>query len=114
MKQSFKHIALSVSFLMLFVGYQICITSFTHVHYVNGVMITHSHPYAGDGHSHQKADFSLIAQLTHFSALNPEFIIYNHIVWPVGGIVSVCPKADALPTNDACYYSLRAPPVVQV
>lgn len=114
MKQSFRHITWSVSFLMLFVGYQICITSFTHVHYVNGVMISHSHPYAGDEHSHQKTEFSLIAQLAHFSALTPEFIIYNHIVWPVVGIDVVCPKADALPTVDAYYYSLRAPPVVQI
>ena len=68
----------------------------------------------GYEHSHQKTEFSLIAQLAHFSTLTPEFIIYNHIVWPVGGIVSVCPKADALPTVDAYYYSLRAPPVVQI
>ena len=46
-----KKILLSFLLLTLFVTYQVSITMFTHVHYVNGVMIAHSHPYKGT-HSH--------------------------------------------------------------
>ena len=50
-----KKILLSFLLLTLFVTYQVSITMFTHVHYVNGVMIAHSHPYKGT-HSHTEVD----------------------------------------------------------
>ena len=42
MKQKKKIIG-ALSLLVLFIMYQASITAFTHVHYVNGVLITHSH-----------------------------------------------------------------------
>lgn len=110
MKQPYRHITLSFSFLMLFIGYQICITSFTHVHYVNGVMISHSHPYADGEHSHKKTEFTYIAHISHFSALVTEaFVVatpYLHVL-PVMGI---CPTEESLPSVNTPYFSLRAPP----
>ena len=109
-KQSFKHIALAVSFLMLFVGYQICITSFTHVHYVNGVMVSHSHPFSDDEHSHQKTEFSLIAHLSHFSSLVAVVSATIDIPWTLLATMNICPMVDELPVVSLSYISLRAPP----
>lgn len=40
-----KRTICALCLLALFVAYQASITAFTHVHYVNGVLITHSHPF---------------------------------------------------------------------
>ncbi len=110
MKQSFRHISLSVSFLMLFVSYQVCITCFSHVHYVNGVMIAHSHPYADDEHSHSEATFSLLADLSHFSSLITEAIVVSPPNWLVMSVMGICPSDVSLPASYTSYFSLRAPP----
>ncbi len=54
-----KRIIGAVCLLVLFVAYQTSITAFTHVHYVNGVIITHSHPFHGK-HTHSNPNFSLL------------------------------------------------------
>ena len=41
---------------------------FTHVHYVNGVMIAHSHPYKGT-HSHTASNIIVIAHFAAFHSL---------------------------------------------
>lgn len=46
-----KRTICALCLLALFVAYQASITAFTHVHYVNGVLITHSHPFHNQ-HSH--------------------------------------------------------------
>ncbi|MBE6287482.1 MAG: hypothetical protein E7099_04755 [Mediterranea massiliensis] len=112
MKHSIRHIALSISLLILFVGYQVCITSFTHVHYVNGVLISHSHPFADDEHSHQKTEFSLIATLSQFSTLAFEDSNTVAPLWQLLAEVNLGFVVDALPIHVSCYISLRAPPVV--
>ena len=62
-----KKILLSFLLLTLFVTYQVSITMFTHVHYVNGVMIAHSHPYKGT-HSHTASNIIVIAHfLVHLT-----------------------------------------------
>lgn len=53
-----KRIIGAVCLLVLFVAYQTSITAFTHVHYVNGVIITHSHPFHGK-HTHSKLGLSI-------------------------------------------------------
>lgn len=49
-------------------AYQASITAFTHVHYVNGVLITHSHPFHNQ-HSHSTDSLIVIGLLSHFSCL---------------------------------------------
>ena len=63
-----KKILLSFLLLTLFVTYQVSITMFTHVHYVNGVMIAHSHPYKGT-HSHTASNIIVIAHFASFYSL---------------------------------------------
>lgn len=56
------------SLLTLFAGYVAASTMFMHTHEVEGLKITHSHPYKGKagepGHSHSRSEYVLIAQLT--------------------------------------------------
>ena len=69
-----KRIIGAVCLLVLFVAYQTSITAFTHVHYVNGVIITHSHPFHGK-HTHSKSELLVIGRLSTFQA--PEVDVYE-------------------------------------
>ena len=62
--------------LVLFVAYQTSITAFTHVHYVNGVLITHSHPFHGK-HTHSKSELVVIGRLSTFQS--PEVDLYEEL-----------------------------------
>lgn len=55
--------------LSLYLSYQAGITMFTHVHYVNGVMVVHSHPSKSKKHSHTTGQYLLIHQLNHVQTL---------------------------------------------
>ena len=54
--------------LVLLVGYLAAATLFYHTHSIDGVRITHSHPYSQapdtGNHTHTPAEFSLIAHLS--------------------------------------------------
>lgn len=65
MNKEMKRIIGAVCLLVLFVAYQTSITAFTHVHYVNGVIITHSHPFHGK-HTHSKSELLVIGRLSTF------------------------------------------------
>lgn len=112
-KQSFRHILFAVSFLMLFVGYQICITSFTHVHYVNGVLISHSHPFANDDHSHQKTEFIFIAHLSDFTALPLAAFESFDFLSLLLAVLDICQVEEIPFLASIPYFHLRAPPVAQ-
>ena len=70
----FKKVLLPFFLLTLFTVYQASISMFTHVHYVNGVMITHSHPFDGK-HKHTKSELLVIDRLSHAVTLE------NHITY---------------------------------
>lgn len=46
---------------------------FTHVHYVNGVMIVHSHPSTHKNHTHTNGQLIVINRLNVFQALEIHF-----------------------------------------
>lgn len=71
-----KRIIGAVCLLVLFVAYQTSITAFTHVHYVNGVIITHSHPFHGK-HTHSKSELLVIGRLSTFQT--PEVDVYEDL-----------------------------------
>lgn len=96
---------------MLFIGYQICITSFAHVHYVNGVLISHSHPFSDANHSHQKTEFTFIAKLSHFTALELEAIELENPFFTLVSKVNISYQVDAYSIATPYYFSLRAPPI---
>ncbi|MGN0049247.1 MAG: hypothetical protein ACI37U_10200 [Bacteroides sp.] len=61
MKRNCK-IIIALHLLALFVTYQAGIAAFTHVHYINGVMIRHSHPFQST-HSHTQSSLLVIGLL---------------------------------------------------
>ena len=58
-------------------AYQASITAFTHVHYVNGVLITYSHPFHNQ-HSHSTDSLIVIGLLSHFSSDTPDCCELQH------------------------------------
>lgn len=66
-----RYIVTPLLLLTLFVAYQVCITMFSHVHYVNGVMIVHSHPSADHRHTHTEGQIVTMAQVASFFTTEP-------------------------------------------
>lgn len=93
--------------LALFVAYQASITAFTHVHYVNGVLITHSHPFHNQ-HSHSTDSLIVIGLLSHFSSDTPDCCELQH---PMRSLLQVMENETDTPVikGKACRMpSLRA------
>lgn len=96
--------------LVLFVAYQSSIIAFSHVHYINGVLITHSHPFKGE-HSHTKSEVLVIDRLSHFTL--PEATLQEnlHPLRPLLRVVCTEPLAVHPQLRTVRVLSLRAPPV---
>lgn len=52
--------------LLLFVVYQVGVTSFVHVHIVNGVTVVHSHLLGDSEHDHTEAQVKSIELTCHY------------------------------------------------
>lgn len=52
--------------LMLFLSYQAGTTLFTHAHVIDGRVITHSHPYNSQAHSHSDAQIFALGHVSTF------------------------------------------------
>lgn len=106
-----KRVLLSLSLLSLFVTYEVSITMFTHVHYVNGVMVAHSHPYKG-AHSHSKSNILVIAQIASFHSLEAD-VCYN--VTPERSMLYTVEIPESISISVGEHFripSLRAPPAL--
>ena len=107
-----KRVLLSFLLLTLFVTYQVSITMFTHVHYVNGVMIAHSHPYKGT-HSHSTSNFVVIAHFATFHSLEAH-VQYDFT--PERPVLFTVEIPESIPVTTETHLrviSLRAPPAEQ-
>lgn len=106
-----KRIIGAVCLLVLFVAYQASITAFTHVHYLNGVIIVHSHPFHGK-HIHSKAEFVVIGRLSTFQT--PEVEEYENL-HPMRTLLAVL-ETERMPLlvkgGLRQVLSLRAPPAL--
>lgn len=103
-----KRTICALCLLALFVAYQASITAFTHVHYVNGVLITHSHPFHNQ-HSHSTDSLIVIGLLSHFSSDTPDCCELQH---PMRSLLQVMESETDTPVikGKACRMpSLRAP-----
>lgn len=100
-----------MSLLVLFVTYWASITAFTHVHYINGVPVTHSHPYHGS-HSHTKSAVLVIDRLATF--YSPEVEVYEnlHSMAVLLAVVKTEPVHSARKTGVKRALFLRAPPAL--
>ena len=109
--QKRTRIITSLLLLTLFVAYQVNITMFAHVHYVNGVMIVHSHPSADSQHSHTESQILTLAHVSHWSGLEAMSATVSEVVFSVSPIRS-CARPDASVRDcQTQVITLRAPPV---
>lgn len=110
-KKKVKRIIGAVCLLVLFVAYQTSITAFTHVHYVNGVLISHSHPFHGK-HTHTKTEFVVIGRLSTFHT--PEVDVFEDL-HPMRVLLAVLEEEEVTPLLKGKFsqvISLRAPPAL--
>lgn len=108
MKQKKKIIG-ALSLLVLFIMYQASITAFTHAHYVNGVLITHSHPFHGS-HSHTKTSLVVIGHLSTFSSPDVDVFECLHPMRPLLAVLTAVPATPTVKGKGMQGISLRAPP----
>lgn len=104
-----KKIIGALCLLALFIMYQASITAFTHVHYINGVLVAHSHPFHGT-HSHSKTSLVVIGYLSNFCSSGVDVYEDRH---PMRALQAVLKSAPATPTVKGEVIrtlSLRAPP----
>ena len=97
-----KKIIGALSLLVLFIMYQASITAFTHVHYVNGVMITHSHPFHGT-HSHSQTSL-LVSGVDVYEVQHP--------MRPLLSMLRAKPATPTVKGEVIRTLSLRAPPAL--
>ena len=108
-----KRVLSSLLLLTLFTVYQAGITMFTHVHYVNGVMIAHSHPSHGK-HTHTKTEIVVIDRLSSFHSLEADITV--NVIDPVRPLlfyVEVQPETPVVLGMHLRVLSLRAPPAIR-
>ena len=107
-----KRVLLSFLLLTLFVTYQLSITMFNHVHYVNGVMIENSHTYQGT-HSHSTSNIVVIAHFATFHSLEAH-VQYDFT--PERPVLFTVEIPESIPVTTETHLrviSLRAPPAEQ-
>ena len=96
--------------LTLFLAYQASITMFAHVHYVNGVMIVHSHPSTDSEHTHTQSQILALAQVSEWAGTEPVFVTLADVPLSVFDTLE-CERASRnLSDIHSHCISLRAPP----
>lgn len=108
MKQT-KRIIGAVCLLVLFIAYRASITAFVHVHYVDGGLVTHSHPFHGT-HSHTKTSFLAIEHLSVFNSFEAELCAVCRPMHSLLAVIGAEPATPALKGEVIRALSLRAPP----
>lgn len=100
----------SLSLLTLFVAYQVGITMFSHVHYVNGVMLVHSHPSNNNQHNHTEGQILSLAMVSSFWGTEPVTVTVDTIYY--SNFIAIEYEMDNDFLSDLCFtvISLRAPP----
>lgn len=100
---------ISLLLLNLFATYVVSITMFTHMHYVNGVMVVHSHLYKGS-HSHTESNILIIAHFASFHSLEADAQQYVAPERPMLYAVDHLESIQVLVQEHLQVLSLRAPP----
>jgi len=108
--QKRKYIFIPLLLLTLFVAYQASITMFAHMHYINGVMIVHSHPSTDNEHTHTEGQVLTLALVSDWAGTEPSFVTMGEVNLSVFYTLE-CDRASRF-VQDSCSHciSLRAPP----
>ena len=105
-----RYICIPLMLLILFVTYQVSITMFAHMHYVNGVMIVHSHPSTDNEHTHTEGQILTLAQMSEWVGTEPVFVTLSEVSLSVFDTLECEREAKALSDLFSHSISLRAPP----
>lgn len=97
--------------LTLFVSYQLGITMFSHVHYVNGVMIVHSHP-SSDNHNHTEGQILTLTQVSHYVGTQPVLAESAELLLTVLYTLKCHRELAVCQSQHIQCISLRAPPAI--
>lgn len=110
MKKS-RQIYIPLLLLTLFVAYQLGITMFSHVHYINGVMIVHSHP-SSDNHNHTEGQILTLAQVSDYVGTQPVLVESAELHLPVLYTLKCHRELAICQSQHIQCISLRAPPSI--
>ena len=105
-----RYIYIPLMLLILFVTYQVSITMFAHMHYVNGVMIVHSHPSTDNEHTHTEGQILTLAQMSEWVGTEPVFVTLSEVSLSVFDTLECEREAKSLLDFYLHSISLRAPP----
>ena len=105
-----RYIYIPLMLLILFVTYQVSITMFAHMHYVNGVMIVHSHPSTDNEHTHTEGQILTLAQMSEWVGTEPFFVTLSEVSLSVFDTLECEREAKTLLDFYLHSISLRAPP----
>ncbi len=105
--------------MVIFCAYYAGITLFVHHHIVNGVLISHSHPYNifnpdAQNHNHSADAFKTIDLLTHLQALDTYAATPLFIFLGLLGIIMAGRAILRCKATVPLLFLLRAPPVFSV
>ena len=103
-------IFIPILLLTLFVGYQVSISMFSHIHYVNGVMIVHSHPSTDNQHTHTASQILTLAQMSEWTGVEPVFVTLGEVPLAVFDTLEFDRQVKTLSDLYSDCISLRAPP----
>lgn len=104
-----RRVIISLLLLSLFTTYVVSITMFTHMHYVNGVMVVHSHLYKGS-HSHSESNILIIAHFASFHSLEADMQQYVTPERPMLYAFDHLEGIQVMVQEHLKVLSLRAPP----
>ena len=108
--QKSRYIFIPLMLLTLFLAYQASITMFAHVHYVNGVMIVHSHPATDSEHTHTQSQILTLAQVSEWAGTEPVFVTLAEVSLSVFDTLECERVSRTLSDIHSHCISLRAPP----
>ena len=108
--QRSRQLHIPVFLLTLFLAYQVSITMFSHVHYINGVMIVHSHPSADSQHTHTEGQVLTMAHISSFDGVEPVSSVIADALLPVIYTLFSSNRGENLLSYVHQCISLRAPP----
>lgn len=104
-----RYIKTPLLLLALFLAYQAGVMMFSHTHYINGVMIVHSHP-SKDTHTHTEGQIISIAQVTSFVTTEASSITLGNVYLPVLRYLYTDRFCSLFCADNVLDIRLRAPP----
>lgn len=107
--QRSRHLHLPLFLLTLFLAYQVSITMFSHVHYINGVMLVHSHP-STDNHTHTEGQLLTLSTVSSFVGIEPIMMEIGDLYLPLICTLVGNRNIRFVSALEAQCISLRAPP----